>query len=231
LRLLTVLYRETGDRRYLDAIQPALNWLKRSVLPPVAEPSEIRRRTGEPAIARFHELRTNRPLYITKGTQVQAKGLGSARIDGYELSYTDESVITHYAVVTSAKAIPAIEKEFHAVSASREPRPEKLHGLSPWAGDRRASKPSADRARLLLSALDARGAWSEDGVIGKADRVASVFAARDMTVTIGNRAYPVKENETVQIFQGPQPPRTRIIRSTRFAENLESLAALYADAK
>jgi len=71
--------------------------------------------------------------------------------------------------------------------------------------------------------MDARGAWIENGDIGKSDRIISVFAARDMVVTIGDRVMPLKENETLQVFQGTERPRERIIRSETFARNVEAL--------
>lgn len=213
LRILMVLYRETGERRYLDAVGPALAWLERSVLP------------GTQQVARFYELRTNRPLYITKGTQIQAKGLGSARIDGYEVSYDGRSVITHYAVLTSAAKLPALRAEYEALRVRRDPRPNRLHGLSPWAAD---GPPAMGGVAELVRSLDARGAWVEQGVIGKADRIVSVFAARDMVLTINGRPIPVKENDRVELFDGSQPPRQKIIRTTTFARNLERLAAAVA---
>jgi hypothetical protein len=238
LRILMVLYRETGDKKYLDAVRPALEWLEKSVLPPVENPSEIRRRVGRrgPVLARFYELKTNRPLYVTKGTQVSAKGLGSARIDGYELSYSDASVITHYSVLVSGAELPELRREYERLSAGKPSRrPDKLHGLSPWSeydeSGPLARTPTADEVATLITSMDDRGAWSEQGTIGKADQVASVFAAGDMVLTINGRPTPLKENDRVAVFRGALPPRTRIIRSTTFARNLETLAAYVAARK
>jgi hypothetical protein len=64
----------------------------------------------------------------------------------------------------------------------------------------------------------------EEGVIGKADKVVSVFAARDMVLTINGRAVPVKENDKIDLFNGALPPRGKVIRTTTFARNLEQLA-------
>ncbi|MEZ5353352.1 MAG: pectate lyase [Bryobacteraceae bacterium] len=232
VRTLMVLYRETGDRKYLDPVPRALGWLEKSVLPETANPSEHRRRLrGAPALARFYELQTNRPLYITKGTQIRAAQLGSARIDGYELSYDDGSVITHYGVLTSGADLPAIRKEYDRVRAadpSKLRRPDKLHGLSPWSsGDRSPidRKVTGEAVRKMVDGMDSRGAWLEDGIIGKADQIVSVFAARPMVLTINGRPIEINENDTIQLFQGTQPPRTRIIRSATFTRNLLTLAA------
>ena len=72
--------------------------------------------------------------------------------------------------------------------------------------------------------MDERGIWVEEGTIGKADRIASVFAARDMVVKIGGKALPLKENDTLEVFQGAEPPRERIISSSTFARNVAILS-------
>ena len=109
-----------------------------------------------------------------------------------------------------------------AADVSKLRRPDKLHGLSPWSGER-IGKPKS--ARAIVDALDARGAWIEDGNIGKADNVVSVFAAKDMTVTIGGRVYPMAENETLNVFQGKQAPPAKIIKSSTFSANVGALSA------
>ena len=228
IRTLFVLYRETGDKKYLEPARRALDYLKRSALPPVENPSEARRRfkPGEPVLARFYELKTNRPLYITKGTRVSALDRGAINVDGYQLSYTDDSVITHYSVLISGAQLSEIEADYQRLLSSDPAsirRPVKLRGLSPWAEESRRS--SSPDAAAVIAKMDARGAWVEDGAIGKADRIVSVFAARDMVVTIGDRTLPLKENETLQVFQGTERPRERIIRSETFARNVDALCA------
>jgi hypothetical protein len=233
LKTLILLYRETGQRKYLDAIPRALEYLERSVLTPPSPLTEAWRRfrPGTSVLARFYELKTNRPLYVTKGTMITARGLGSARPDGYQLSYTPESVITHYGVLTSGAQLPAIRKQYEAVAKSGSDqlrRPDKLHGLSPWeSGDSGPTdrRPEAARVQALLDSMESRGAWTEAGVIGKADRMLSFFAARPMVLTINGRPAELRENDRVEIFAGTQPPLGRIIRSETFARNLEAMAA------
>lgn len=249
LRTLMVLYRETGDRKYLEPIPRALNYLKKSILPPVDRYVEARARIRGPILARFYELKTNRPLYITKGSRLSAAGLGSRLIDGYELSYSDESVITHYGVLVSGAGLAEIEKDYEEL-VKMDPRtirrPDKLRGLSPWS---ERAQPQLSRAALaakaseLISSMDARGAWLTEGVIGKADRLVFLFAARDMVVRIGRgrsdgsaggggrddgQIIRLRENDTVEIFQGEDPPRERILSSQLFAQNLQTLAEYYS---
>ena len=71
--------------------------------------------------------------------------------------------------------------------------------------------------------MDARGAWTEDGNIGKSDRIVQVFAAREMVLQIGKQAIPVKENDMIELFQGKDAPRQRVIRSQTFARNVDLL--------
>jgi hypothetical protein len=97
----------------------------------------------------------------------------------------------------------------------------KLRGLSPWS---HLDSPMREVGEIIAR-MDARGAWVAEGNIGKADRVVSVFAARDMVITIGDRVLPLKENETLEVFQGTERPRGRIIRSEIFARNVEALCA------
>lgn len=68
LRALLRIYRETGDRKYLEPIPRALDYLRRSRLP-------------DGRLARFYEMKTNEPLYFTKD---------------YKLTKSDADLPTHY---------------------------------------------------------------------------------------------------------------------------------------
>jgi PelA/Pel-15E family pectate lyase len=246
MRALLLLYRETGQRKYLEPLPRALEYYRRSLLPKVENPSEIRRRScpkETPCLARFAELKTNRPLYITKGTRVTALDQGTTNVDGYELSYSDASVITHYAVLVTGTALAEIEQE-HRDLQKADPaslkRPDRLRGLSPWSGrqspigsggvdsDRGAAIELETRVRAAIDAMDARGAWVEEGSIGKANRLVSVFAAKEMVVTLAGKVVPMKENDTLEVFAGAEPPNQRIIRSRTFTENIGALSTYLA---
>jgi hypothetical protein len=232
MKILLVLYRETGNKKYLEPLPRALAYYRKSLLPPVTgTPSEIRRRAcpgNTPCLARYFELKTNRPLYITKGTRINVKGGGTTWLDGYELSYSDESVITHYGVLTSGAWVEPRAKEFEEVRKADPAalrRPDRLRGLSPWddrfrPGRRGEAPPSVAQ---ILAAMDSRGVWLQEGVIGKADQIVSVFAARSMVLTVGGQTIPIRENDTIQVFQGTEPPRQKIFRSGTFARNVEAL--------
>jgi hypothetical protein len=237
MRALLLLYRETGQRKYLEPLPRALEYYRRSVLPEVDSPSEIRRRAcsrGTPCVARFYELQTNRPLYITKGTRVTALDQGATTVDGYELSYSDASVITHYAVLVSGAALKEIEQEYRELQnadAASLKRPDQLRGLSPWSVSRSpvgSGLGEDTRVRAVIDAMDPRGAWVEEGHIGKANRLVSVFAAKGMVVTLAGKTLLMNENDTLEVFAGAEPPKQRIIRSRTFAENVGALSGYLA---
>ena len=68
IEVLLLLYRMTGQDRFLEPVPAAIDYLRRSLLP-----------NGR--LARFYELETNRPLYVT---------------DEYELTYDSSNTPSHY---------------------------------------------------------------------------------------------------------------------------------------
>ncbi len=250
MEMLLVLYRETGDPKYLEPLPRALAYYERSALPEVENPSETRRRDcppGSSCLARFYELESNRPLYITKGSRVRVADQPTTFLDGYEVSYSDESVITHYSVLVQGDRLPRIRRELERLR-SEDPstlrRPDRLRGLSPWAGvlppvgagpvrprlDPDSLEPGelARRVRAALNDMDERGAWVQEGSIGRTERIVLVFAARDMVATLGDRVFSLRENDTLELFPGKEVPVERIIRSQTFARNVE-LLSLYLE--
>jgi hypothetical protein len=135
--------------------------------------------------------------------------------------------------------VAEVEQQYRALQ-NADPvslkRPDRLHGLSPWSvrsfdGARDRPAPVANleaRVRAVVDAMDPRGAWVEEGSIGKANRLVSVFAAKAMVVTLGGKALPMKENDTLEVFAGAEPPKQRVIRSRTFAENIGALSAYLA---
>jgi hypothetical protein len=166
-------------------------------------------------------------------------------VDGYEISYSPESVITHYGVIISGRDLSTLEDDYRSLAAADPKtigRPDKLHGLSPWSErPPRGSEAGvgAAEAKKIVSSLDERGAWTKTGVIGRSNRLVFAYAAKDMVLRIGRgrsdgsagdgvnsqaQIIPLKENDTVEIFAGSQPPPERIISSADFARNLMRLA-------
>jgi len=95
-------------------------------------------------LARFYELRTNTPLYFTKD---------------YQLTYSSDDMPTHYGFITSDTGLDTIEAEYQRLralpaGALESPEPPRAHTMN---------EDLARRAQAAASALDARGAWVEDG--------------------------------------------------------------------
>jgi hypothetical protein len=129
--LLTLMevYRRTSDQKYLTPIPRALEYLKKSQL-------------SEGRLARFYELKTNRPLYFTKQ---------------YELTYDDSDVPTHYAFQVGAR-LENIEREYRHLAESAPPSREPQTPERP-----RLTSSLANQAAEIVAQLDERGAWVERG--------------------------------------------------------------------
>lgn len=143
VRTLIELAQATGQQRYLDAVGPAVSWLKDSRLP-----------NGE--WARFYELETNQPLYVTNQN---------------ELSYSDADLLSHYKL----RAMWDIPEALAAAAALAR---RERHAPTPSvAGDglQSLSLPElALQVRPVVAALDSKGRWIEDGMIDTATFTANV---------------------------------------------------------
>ena len=122
IRTLMEVYRRTGDRKYLKPIPRALAYLRRSQLP-------------DGRLARFYELKTNRPLYFTRD---------------YTLTHDDSDMPTHYGFKVSSR-IDRLEREYEALA--------KLPADKVKPTPREAGRPGDSQVRRVIAALDDRGAW------------------------------------------------------------------------
>jgi hypothetical protein len=109
LRILLDLHSATRDKKYLEPLPSAIDWLKRSQIAPETW-------------ARFYELESNRPLYFTKD---------------YRLVYTDDDLPTHYGFQGEYN-IPATIKQCEAVLKDGQQRksersPSSRSSLEPAA--------------------------------------------------------------------------------------------------
>jgi putative heme-binding domain-containing protein len=130
LKTLLRLYRETGDKKYLEPIPRALDYYRRSRLP-------------DGRLARFYELKTNRPLYLTKD---------------YQLTYKDNDLPTHYSFKTQDWT-DAIAREYEQV---RKLDPAKLKPTQ--KKDRPSLTPGLiAQTKTALASLDAESRWVENG--------------------------------------------------------------------
>jgi len=225
---LLLLYKETGKKKYLEPIPRAVGYLKRS--------SWLR--DGKPVIARFYELRTNKPIYMTKGTRIYgprsaghiSKKTGLA-FDGYEISYSDEHIVTHYSLVTGAKPLDAILDEYkHVLTADPKTlkRHDKLRGLSPGISGQppvRSAQELSQRVRDVISSLDEQGRWIQQGNIAGPGLLVSVQSAEDLVVVINEKVIPLKDDDKLAVYRGTSPPTSSsVLNSDTFAANLTLLA-------
>ncbi|HET6423447.1 MAG TPA: pectate lyase [Planctomycetaceae bacterium] len=148
IETLMELYIDTGDRRFLEPIPKALAYLKKSQLP-------------DGRLARFYELRTNRPLYLTTD---------------YTLTYTDDDLPTHYGFQVPSR-LPQLERRYETVStmtpAKLAQEPKKSTALPKSAS-------LEPRVRKIIAEQDDRGAWVEAGRLkyhGKGDSTDRVIAS------------------------------------------------------
>jgi len=107
LRILLDLHSATGDKKYLEPLPSAIDWLKRSQIAPEKW-------------ARFYELESNQPLYFTKD---------------YRLVYTGDDLPTHYGF-QGDYSIPATIRQCEAVlkdgqQRKGEPQPKARSSLEP----------------------------------------------------------------------------------------------------
>jgi len=135
MRTLLQLYRQTGNKKYLEPIPRAIAYLRRSLLP-------------DGRLARFYELKTNKPLYFT--------------ID-YKLTYSDNDMPTHYAFKVPSK-IDGIEQAYRELlkldPQQLQSPPSASSGKTP---PRKASPGLIAQVNSVVSSLDGQGRWVEEG--------------------------------------------------------------------
>jgi PelA/Pel-15E family pectate lyase len=122
LETLMKIHRATRDKKYLEPIPRALAYLKKSRLP-------------DGRLARYYELKTNRPLYMTRDR------------DEYSLTYDDSKLPDHYGWKVVSR-LEAIEAEYNALSKTG-----KTAKKDPTIAELR------NQAREIVKSLDAEGRW------------------------------------------------------------------------
>ncbi|WP_182867819.1 pectate lyase [Rhodopirellula sp. JC639] len=124
IETLMMVYRHIGDPKYLDPIPKALDYLERCQLP-------------DGRVARFYELKTNRPLYFTRD---------------YQLTYDDGDMPTHYGFQLQSK-VPQLRKQYQ--------RHERLTPRQ-LAESEKQRRPSPRVVKTIIDRQDERGAWLSD---------------------------------------------------------------------
>jgi len=151
LRVLITLYQHTGREDFLSAIPRALAYLKKSVLP-------------DGKLARFYELKTNRPLYFTRD---------------YKLTYDDRDLPTHYAFKVENN-LATIEAQYQKVLAG-----QRSQDVPPMPGPGRAGRPSLSAVERVIKTMDERGRWIEKARMkGAGESVIPVIQSRTFIANV-----------------------------------------------
>lgn len=143
MQTLLRLYELTGKRKYLEPLPRALAYFRRSLLP-------------DGRLARFYELRTNKPLYFTKD---------------YRVTYSDDDLPTHYGFKSGNKLNriaarlqmleTADQNSLSNDSAKNEPRKPKMTGKL------------AASAEKIVQSQNQSGAWVEPAPDRKRSKIAA----------------------------------------------------------
>jgi hypothetical protein len=123
------VYQATGQRKYLEPIPRALDYLQKSEI----EPGRL---------ARFYELRTNRPLYMNRQ---------------YQLTYEPNDLPTHYGFIVSSN-VTELRRRYEKLSKQTEAELAKSLQSSSTT---RVARPNDKLVKDCISSLDERGAWVE----------------------------------------------------------------------
>lgn len=122
IETLMEIYRVTGNVKYLEPIPRALAYLKSSLL-------------SDGRLARYYELRTNKPLYMFR------------RGDVYKLTYDDSNLSKHYGWKIVSR-LGDIEKQYNEI---------RRHIVSTTASSFPTNR--AEQIRQLIEGLDDQGCW------------------------------------------------------------------------
>lgn len=144
--MLLIAYGEFGDRRYLDAIPPALAWLERSAIAPGRW-------------ARLYELGTNRPIYGDRDGKVHyaLEEISEERRRGYawEGGFGVESVVRRHEKLLASGGTAA-KGGASVAGLNAKQRAARLTKLRPAVAE-------------AVRSLDADGRWLTDGSARRVD--------------------------------------------------------------
>ena len=130
MRALMLLYQRTGKKKYFNAVPRALSYFRKSELP-------------DGRLARFYELRTNRPLYFNKQ---------------YELTYSYKDMPTHYSFIIESW-LDSIEAQYHRLLRNAPLNQQTQGGEK----TQRLSPALMAQVGTIINSMDERGAWVEGG--------------------------------------------------------------------
>ncbi|MFK7779486.1 MAG: pectate lyase [Gimesia sp.] len=122
IQTLMNIYRFSGDRKYLKPIPKALAYLKKSHLP-------------DGQLARYYELKTNRPLYMNR------------RGKKYSLTYDDSNLPRHYGWKIRSQW-SALERDYLSLASGKKKK-----------ATRTAKRELVSQAQTILNTMDDQARW------------------------------------------------------------------------
>ena len=122
-------------------------------------------------LARFYELKKNKPLYFVRDT--------------YELTYSDGDMPTHYAFkVSGEQRIASIEAYLDRVR-NKNRQVLREESLERWRGE--VDETDVTEVAEIVALLDDRGRWVEEGSMRPAERGQPRIPARVISCRTFNR--------------------------------------------
>jgi len=187
IRSLIKLYLVTGNKKFLRPIPAAVKWLRAS---PV----------DRGIWARFYELETNRPLYMTRD---------------YKLVYTDDDLPTHYSF-KGRYAIPETIALYHELKLLGRHTFLESHAARPSPLARRTRLWALEnQVRRIIRRQDPTGAWYSNGLIKTRDFCENLRILADYLELVAGkpavRDIPVKllDAPITEFIESPAPLESR----------------------
>ena len=159
LRTLLFLYLETGEKRFLEPVPKALRWAENSLL-------------NEKQLARFYELKTNKPLYFNAPRQYSALAKPAfPSLKDYTLIYEDTDLPNHYSFKVSSAPIASIKSEYNRI---------KEQGREIVLAERdRIPAADPEKVNEVIRKLDDKGRWIEKGRL-KTGEISNPYVQTDI---------------------------------------------------
>ncbi len=147
IRDLQTFYMITGNKKFLNGIPDAIEWLESSYLP------DNHKSNKDVTHATFYELGTNKHLYAHReGTSIET--------GRYWVDYEPRNFPGHYGL-QGRRDMAAVKREYERVNALTPE--EAMAEYNRKKSDlRRANKVDASGIEKLIDSLDNRGAWVEE---------------------------------------------------------------------
>jgi len=168
-RTLIELFLKTAEKKYLKSIPAALGWLERSKL-------------RDNVWARFYELGTNRPIYVTSDRQITYEPVNLRRGYGWFGDYGGDEVARLY------KRVTALGRKKYLAERGRP--------LTP-AEEKRRLKSLEAQVRRIIAAQDAEGRWVKNGRIQTSTFIRNAGILCDYLEMLGGGRYNPASSNTV----------------------------------